>query len=187
MNMTNETVLHFPWAFFTHHSSCFFLTMEHRIPDPWLQYQTLYNAHALTSPITDIHACSPMPSSLEIVLPPSTLMIKPVLAAADCSTTRPQHPPSLRVTIKVHLSVQSELISERISGRKLEECVDVVVPVGSTVRVGLAVDTDYLPLEKESTDDDAHNARLVDYVQQITSTIIDIVSPPSHHDALSRC
>lgn len=38
------------------------------------------------------------------------------------------------------LLIPTPLLSERVTGRRLEECVDVTVPVGGRVGIGLRVD-----------------------------------------------
>ena len=48
--------------------------------------------------------------------------------------------PNLKIGIIPCVLVPTPLISERVTGRKLEACTEIVVPVGGKVSLGLRVD-----------------------------------------------
>jgi predicted component of type VI protein secretion system len=59
---------------------------------------------------------------------------------------------ALKVTFRPTLQVPSALVGPRVIGRKLEECFDVVVPIGA--RVGLRVDVTNAPYSLLGEEDD---------------------------------
>lgn len=67
-----------------------------------------------------------------LTLQPSFLTVP---APKQIITDPQQLLPQLKLKITPHLIIPTPLISERVNGRRIEACVDVVVPVGGGVEV----------------------------------------------------
>ena len=104
---------------------------------------------------------------------PITLPLQTLSVPASDTPPRPVHPPSLRIGIIVHVLGPTPLISEHTSGRQLEECVDLVIPVGGHVGIGLEVEAgDILEgtsdLQKEMDMEDEVRTRVRDIFLQVS-------------------
>lgn len=79
---------------------------------------------------------SPLPNHL-ILLPPAFITIPP---GSDTSPGLPQ----LKLKIVPYLLIATPLLSVNVTGRRLEECVEVLVPVGGSVSLGLEINVEAL-------------------------------------------
>jgi predicted component of type VI protein secretion system len=87
---------------------------------------------------------------------------------------------ALKVTFRPTLQVPSALVGPRVIGRKLEECFDVVVPIGA--RVGLRVDVANAPhsllgeeddyLDDELGTRDQVHAHIIRLIERVRSQIL---------------
>lgn len=129
------------------------------------------------------HALTLPPTSFTV--PPTPLHIVSGEAASygaeetpGESSGRPRN--ALKVTFRPTLQVPSALVGSRVIGRKVEECFDVVVPIGA--RVGLRVDVvnaphsllgeedDYLD-DELGTRDQVH-AHIIELIERVRSQIL---------------
>lgn len=76
------------------------------------------------------------PPIQNVILPTTTLMI----ASPSLQSTHPR----LKIRITPHLQVPSPPFAPGVSGRKIEDCVNVVVGIGGKVDFGLGVEVDGL-------------------------------------------
>ena len=81
--------------------------------------------------------------------------------------------PSLKICTTPHVSFINPLISESTTGKNVEECVDVVVPVGGMVNVNLKVEVGDLLGPRKSLDQDT---AAEDEVRQRVRQLLVIVS-----------
>ncbi|WWC63273.1 uncharacterized protein I303_105873 [Kwoniella dejecticola CBS 10117] len=62
------------------------------------------------------------------------------------TTSEIPYAPALRIKVRPHLLVPTRLISPLATGRRIEECVETIVPVGGKIQVNLKIKSDNLDI-----------------------------------------
>jgi hypothetical protein len=84
-----------------------------------------------------------------LVLPPTFLTIRP--PKPPCTSISL---PFLKAKLTFHLLIPTPLICERVNGRKLEDCVEVILPVGGKVNVHIGVKEEGLAFSEPQEEKD---------------------------------
>lgn len=165
------------------------LIVTSHLPLPQPETEHIHNPHvrllsAMPATYSSPHHALTLPPT-SFTVPPTPLHIVSGEAASygaeetpGESSGRPRN--ALKVTFRPTLQVPSALVGSRVIGRKVEECFDVVVPIGA--RVGLRVDVvnaphsllgeedDYLD-DELGTRDQVH-AHIIELIERVRSQIL---------------